>query len=91
MKDKEFLNIRAGFIHIPSLSGQVVNRPNAPSMTLDNIVRGLATALSTIAERDGKGSIETIESVNRQSVDDLLYVLGIPRLNDYRIHSMLTS
>ena len=64
MRDKEFPNIKAGFIHIPILHEQVVNRPNTPSMALDDIVKGLTAALSAIVERDGKGDIEAIEGAN---------------------------
>ena len=57
MRDKEFPNIKAGFIHIPFLPEQVVNRPSTPSMALDDIVKGLTAALSAIVDRDGKGDI----------------------------------
>lgn len=64
MRDKEFPNIKAGFIHIPFLPEQVVNRPNTPSMALDDIVKGLTVALSAIVDRDGKGDIEAVEGAN---------------------------
>ncbi|WP_285817924.1 pyroglutamyl-peptidase I [Lactobacillus taiwanensis] len=64
MRDKEFPNIKAGFIHIPFLPEQVVNRPSTPSMALDDIVKGLTAALSAIVDRDGKGDIEAVEGAN---------------------------
>lgn len=64
MRDKEFPNIKAGFIHIPFLPEQVVNRPNTPSMALDDIVKGLTAALGAIVERDGKGDIKAVEGAN---------------------------
>lgn len=64
MRDKEFPNIKAGFIHIPFLPEQVVNRPNTPSMALGDIVKGLTAALSAIVERDGKGDIKAVEGAN---------------------------
>ena len=64
MRDKEFPNIKAGFIHIPFLPEQVVNRPNTPSMALGDIVKGLTAALSAIVERDGKGDIKSVEGAN---------------------------
>ena len=64
MRDKEFPNIKAGFIHIPFLPEQVVNRPNTPSMALDDIVKGLTAALSAIVDRDGKSDIEAVEGAN---------------------------
>lgn len=64
MRDKEFPNIKAGFIHIPFLPEQVVNRPNTPAMALSDIVKGLTAALSAIVERDGKGDIKAVEGAN---------------------------
>lgn len=64
MRAKEFPAIKAGFIHIPFLPKQVVNRPNTPSMDLKDIVRGLTAAISAIVERNGKGDIIAIEGHN---------------------------
>ena len=64
MRDKEFPKIKAGFIHIPFLPEQVVNRLNTPSMALGDIVKGLTAALSAIVERDGKGDIKSVEGAN---------------------------
>lgn len=64
MREKEFPNIKAGFIHIPFLPEQVVKRPNTPSMNLNDIVRGLTAALGAIVEQDGKGDIIAVEGHN---------------------------
>lgn len=64
MRAKEFPAIKAGFIHIPFLPKQVVNRPNTPSMDLKDIVRGLTAAISAIVERNGKGDIIAVEGHN---------------------------
>lgn len=61
MRDKEFNNIKAGFMHIPFLPNQVINRPNTPSMSLDNAVKGIIAAITAIVEFDGKKDIETVE------------------------------
>ncbi|KRK71057.1 pyroglutamyl-peptidase I [Lacticaseibacillus nasuensis] len=61
MRDKEFPNIKAGFIHIPFLPEQVVARPETPALSLADDVRGLTAAIGAIVDRDGKGDIETIE------------------------------
>lgn len=61
LREKEFPNIKAGFIHIPFLPEQVVKRPTTPSMSLDNIVKGLTAAIGAIVERDGKGDIVAVE------------------------------
>lgn len=60
MRDKDFPNIRAGFIHIPYLPEQVINRPNTPSMSLENVVKGLTIAIETIIELDGKSDLKSI-------------------------------
>lgn len=64
MRDKEFHNIKAGFIHIPFLPEQVVSRPNTPSMDLNNIVRGLTAAIGALVDRDGQGDIVAVEGKN---------------------------
>lgn len=64
MRATEFPEIKAGFIHIPFLPEQVVNRPQTPSMSLDDIVRGLTAAIGAIVKRDGKGDIEAVEGSN---------------------------
>lgn len=61
MRDKEFPNIKAGFIHIPYLPSQVVDKPGQPSMSLDEIVKGLTVAIKAIVKFDGKDDLETIE------------------------------
>lgn len=41
---------RSGFIHIPFLPQQVIDKKNMPSMTLDTIVEGLCAAIEAIVE-----------------------------------------
>lgn len=60
MIDKEFSNLKAGFMHIPFLPNQVLNRPETPSLSLDDDVKGITAAITAIVERDGKGDIATI-------------------------------
>lgn len=43
-------NCQAGFIHIPYLPSQVLDKPGQASMSLDDIVRGLILALETIID-----------------------------------------
>lgn len=64
MRARYFPNIQAGFIHIPFLPEQVTNRPNLPSMALDDIVKGLTAAIGAVIERDGQGDIVAIEGKN---------------------------
>lgn len=42
------LNIKAGFIHIPYIMEQVVNKPGTPSMTLEALIYGLETTIKAI-------------------------------------------
>jgi pyroglutamyl-peptidase len=46
----EYPTMKSGFIHIPFLPQQVINKPGMPSMTLDAIVQGLVCAIEAIAE-----------------------------------------
>lgn len=48
--DKKGLNVKAGFIHIPFMPTQVVDKPTQPSMSLDDIIKGLTSCVSTIVE-----------------------------------------
>ena len=45
---KENLNIKAGFIHIPFLFEQIINKPNTPAMDLDSMVTAIETAIEII-------------------------------------------
>lgn len=56
----EFPNIKAGFMHIPFLPEQVVERPNTPAMALEDIVKGITASLKAIIDFDGKADLETI-------------------------------
>jgi pyroglutamyl-peptidase len=60
MIDKEFHDLKAGFMHIPFLPNQVVDRPDTPSLSLDDDVKGITAAIEAIVERDGKGDIEVV-------------------------------
>lgn len=49
--DKKGLkNVRGGFIHVPFIPEQVVDKKNMPSMELSRITRGLEIALKAISE-----------------------------------------
>ena len=45
MIDKKYPNIKGGFIHIPYMTSQVMDKKNTPFMSLDEIVRGLELAI----------------------------------------------
>ena len=60
MIDKEFPDLKAGFMHIPFLPNQVVARPDTPCLSLADDVTGITAAITAIVKQDGKGDIEAI-------------------------------
>lgn len=45
MIDKKYPNIKGGFIHIPYMTSQIIDKKNTPFMSLQEIVRGLELAI----------------------------------------------
>ena len=50
--NKKYKNKKSGFIHIPFLPEQVINKKNTPSMELNTIVKGLIAAIEAIVKND---------------------------------------
>lgn len=50
MAEREFKGLRAGFVHIPFLPEQVVDKKNVPSMSMDSLVKGLVALIEAIVE-----------------------------------------
>jgi len=48
--NKSYSNMRGGFIHVPYIPEQVIEKKNQPYMALENIVRGLEAAIKAIVE-----------------------------------------
>lgn len=48
--DKKYPNIRGGFIHVPYIPSQVTTKPNTPSMSTDDIAKGLELSIKAIIE-----------------------------------------
>ncbi|WP_427337937.1 pyroglutamyl-peptidase I [Caloranaerobacter sp. DY30410] len=48
--DKKYPDMRGGFIHVPFIPKQVINKKNTPSMSLDNITEGLRLAIKAAIE-----------------------------------------
>ena len=46
--EKSFPGMRGGFMHVPFLHEQIMARPNTPSLSTDDIVRGIEAAISAI-------------------------------------------
>ncbi len=47
---KSFPDMRGGFMHVPFLHEQVMARPNTPSLSTEDIVRGIEAAIVAILE-----------------------------------------
>lgn len=58
--DTEFKHIKAGFMHIPFMSEQVVNKPNMPAMALNDITRGIVAALHAIVTHFDKDDLKLV-------------------------------
>ena len=41
MIDKKYPNIKGGFVHIPYMTSQILDKRNMPSMSLEEIIKGL--------------------------------------------------
>ncbi len=50
--EKEFTNIRGGFIHVPCIPAQVVDKVGVPSMSVEDISKGLEYALRAVIKND---------------------------------------
>ena len=48
--EKKFPHVKAGFMHIPYMMEQVVNRPTTPAMSLVDIRRGIEAAIGAMIE-----------------------------------------
>lgn len=55
---KEFPNVRGGFIHVPFAASQVVNKPQTPSMAIADITAALEAAIQAAVE-----NLEDIKAV----------------------------
>ncbi|WP_203640268.1 pyroglutamyl-peptidase I [Levilactobacillus andaensis] len=51
LRATEFTELRAGFMHIPFLPSQVTKRPNTPSLSLADDVRGITAAITAIVQQ----------------------------------------
>jgi pyroglutamyl-peptidase len=60
MIDREFPGRRGGFIHVPYIPQQVVDKPNAPAMSLDDMATALAAGMAAIVEYRDKPDEHTV-------------------------------
>ncbi|WP_124057513.1 pyroglutamyl-peptidase I [Vaginisenegalia massiliensis] len=56
----ELEGTKAGFMHIPYMTQQVVDKANQPSMSLDDIVRGIEVAIEAIVEYHDQEDLKVI-------------------------------
>lgn len=50
--DKKFPNMKGGFIHVPFIPSQVVDKRNMPAMALTDITTALECAIKAVVEND---------------------------------------
>jgi len=60
MVEHEFPGKRSGFVHVPYLPSQVIDKPNMPSLGLDELVTALTAGLAAIVEFTGKPDLVTV-------------------------------
>lgn len=60
MCEHEFPGKRSGFVHVPYLPSQVIDKPNMPSLGLDELVVALTAALEAIVEFADKPDLVTV-------------------------------
>lgn len=48
--NKKYPNIKGGFIHVPYIPSQVINKPNMPSMSIVDITKGLELSIKAAIE-----------------------------------------
>ena len=56
----EFPKAKAGFIHVPFLPEQVLERPNMASMSLSDIVKAIEASLEAIVDYHGKDDLKVV-------------------------------
>lgn len=58
--EKKYPGVRGGFMHVPFITSQIVHRfPSAPSLSIEDIVKGIEAALRAIALNSH--DIQTVE------------------------------
>lgn len=50
LNEKKNLGIKGGFIHVPYIPKQTVDKRNTPSMNLEDIIKGIEYAIRTVVE-----------------------------------------
>lgn len=50
--DKKYPNMKGGFIHVPYIPSQVLDKANSPSMSIDDICKGLELCIKAAIEHN---------------------------------------
>lgn len=58
--DKKYSDIIGGFVHVPFSTEQVADKPEIPSMPVEEITKALYAGIEAIIERSGKKDIKTV-------------------------------
>lgn len=53
-------NAKAGFIHVPYIPEQVIDKPNMPAMNLHDITKGLIAAIEAIVQFHGQEDVKEV-------------------------------
>ncbi|MFL2133687.1 pyroglutamyl-peptidase I [Desemzia sp. FAM 24101] len=60
MTQKNYPEIKGGFIHVPFIPEQVVDKAGQPAMSLSDMTKGLTAAIEAIVEFDGKADLKQV-------------------------------
>lgn len=60
MIHKNYPEIKGGFIHVPYIPEQVVDKVGQPAMSLSDMTKGLTAAIEAIVEFDGKEDLKQV-------------------------------
>ena len=60
MIDTKYPTLKGGFIHVPFVPEQVVDKPGQPAMSLQDIAKGLEAAIGAIVDYQGKEDIKAL-------------------------------
>lgn len=60
MIDTKYPTLKGGFIHVPFIPEQVVDKPGQPAMSLQDIAKGLEAAIGAIVDYQEKEDIKAI-------------------------------
>ncbi|OJG40083.1 pyroglutamyl-peptidase I [Enterococcus dispar] len=57
--DKRYPSLKGGFIHVPFIPAQVIDKPNQPAMNLQDIVHGVTLAIKALVTYNDQADIKT--------------------------------